>query len=166
MPSAGGPGAPAARLDSADAGDAERTRGIGTLSLAGLLVVVGLLAAGALALLGARLRALRRPLPAGLDAAAPLAPGELLRLRRWERRLRRVLGLVALAYLLLVATSLVGGEPPPGRAALALALLGAACLLGALVQFSERCPRCGYNLGFQTRLLLPGACERCGGPFR
>ncbi len=48
----------------------------------------------------------------------------------------------------------------------ALALLGAACLLGALIQFSERCPRCGYNLGFQARLLLPGACERCGGQFR
>ena len=87
----------------------------------------------------------------------------MLRLRRWQRRVRRAFGLVALAYLLLVATSLAGGEPPPGRAALALGLLGATCLLGAAIQFSERCPRCGYNLGFQTRLLLPEACERCGG---
>jgi hypothetical protein len=111
----------------------------------------------------ARARALRRPLPARLDPSAPLAPGDLLRLRRWERRLRRALGLAALAYLMLVATSLAGGEPPAGRAALALGLLGSICLLGAAIQFSERCPRCGYNLGYQTRLVLPEACERCGG---
>jgi peptidoglycan/LPS O-acetylase OafA/YrhL len=128
--------------------------------------VLGLLVAGATTLIVARARALARPLPEGLRPEGPLAPGDLHRLRRWERRLRRTFLLVGLAYLLLVAASLAGGEPPAARAALALALLGAACLLGAAVQFSARCPRCGYNLGFQTRLLLPAACERCGGRLR
>jgi len=134
--------------------------------LEGFVTIVGILVAGAVLLLVARLRALRRPLPEGLDPRAPLAPGDLLRLRRWERRLRRAFALVGLAYLLLVGTSVAGGEPPPERAALALGLLGISCLLGALIQFSERCPRCGYNLGFQSRLLLPESCERCGGHYR
>jgi hypothetical protein len=105
-------------------------------------------------------------LPARVDPESPLAPGERLRLRRWERRLRRTFALVGLAYLLLVATTLADTDPPVARAALGLALLGVATLLGAAVQFSERCPRCGYNLGFQSRLLVPDVCERCRGRLR
>jgi hypothetical protein len=130
----------------------------------GPLVLLAALPLAAAVLAVLRWRALRRPLAADRPAReAPLAPGELVRLRRWARRVRRALGLVGLAYLGLVAASLVGDEPPAGRAAAALALLGAACLLAAAIQFSERCPRCGYNLGFQSRLALPSACERCGG---
>jgi hypothetical protein len=131
-----------------------------------VVVLLATLVAGALLLWGLRARQLRRPLSAAIDPEAPLAPGDLLRLRRWERRLRRVFLLVGTAYLLLVLTSLVGGEPSTARAALALGLLGASCLLGAAIQFSERCPRCGYNLGYQSRLLLPTRCERCGGSYR
>lgn len=71
--------------------------------------------------------------------------------------------LVGIAYLGLVAASLAGDEPSRGRAAAALGLLGVACLSAAVIQFSESCPRCGYNLGFQSRLTLPAPCERCGG---
>lgn len=35
-----------------------------------------------------------------------------------------------------------------------------------LIQFSARCPRCGAQLGLQTRLLLPPACRRCGVALR
>jgi peptidoglycan/LPS O-acetylase OafA/YrhL len=129
----------------------------------GPLLLLGFVLFAATALLALRRRALRRPLTISADAEAPLAPGELTRLRRWHRRVRRALGLVAVAYIGLVAATLVDGEPPAWRAATALALLGAACLLATAIQFSERCPRCGYNLGFQSRLALPAACERCGG---
>ncbi|MCM2269016.1 MAG: hypothetical protein NDJ75_02830 [Thermoanaerobaculia bacterium] len=125
-----------------------------------LLAIVPLAAATMIAL---RWRALRRPLDGAAAVDAPLAPGELQRLRRWHRRVQRALLLVAVAYLGLVAASLVDGEPPAWRAGLALGLLGAACLLATAIQFSERCPRCGYNLGFQSRLALPASCERCRG---
>jgi len=127
------------------------------------LVLIALVVVAATALVALRRRALRRPLAEPASADAPLAPGEILRLRRWHRRVRRALGLVALAYLGLVAATLVDGEPPAWQAGVALALLGAACLLATAIQFSERCPRCGYNLGFQSRLALPAACERCEG---
>jgi len=130
------------------------------------LTIVLALALGALALVGARRRAVRRPLAGAVDPDAPLAPGELRRLTRWRARLRRVLFALGFAYLFLVGTALLGLEPPPGRAATALGLLGAACLLAVAVQFSERCPRCGFNLGFQPTLVLPEACSRCGGRYR
>lgn len=130
----------------------------------GLLVAVAFVPVAALMLLVVRHRALRRPASGDdLSPETPLAPGELRRLRRWHHRVRRALGLVAIAYLGLVATSLVEGEPSTRQAGWALGLLGAACLLATAIQFSERCPRCGYNLGFQSRLTLPAACERCGG---
>lgn len=132
----------------------------------GLLAALVALPLAAAALIGLRWRALRSPLPDDPQAFdAPLSPREILRLRTWGHRVRRAFVLVGVAYLGLVATSLVGGEPPAARAATALGLLGAACLLAAAIQFSERCPRCGYNLGFQTRLALPTACERCGRPL-
>jgi hypothetical protein len=128
------------------------------------LAVLVLVPLAAVLLVALRRRALRRSFDAaGGRPDAPLAPGELRRLRRWHHRVRRALGLVAFAYLGLVATSLVGGEPSARRAGLALGLLGAVCLLATAIQFSESCPRCGYNLGFQSRLALPAACERCGG---
>jgi len=129
----------------------------------GLLVALGAVPIAAAGLILLRWRALRQPLSAGTHGSPTLAPGEILRLRRWARRLRRAFVLVGIAYLGLVAASLASDEPPPQRAAAALALLGVACLAAAVIQFSERCPRCGYNLGFQSRLALPAECERCGG---
>lgn len=139
-------------------------------SLVTLLLLPLALVAGTVALVVLRLRALRRPLPLELDPEAPLAPGALLRVQRWESRLRLTVALVVVTYLLAVALAILS-DPEPGSDSaagptLALALLGALCLLGVWIQFSERCPRCGYNLGFQSRLLHLEACERCGGRWR
>jgi hypothetical protein len=80
-----------------------------------LLVALAALPLAAALLVGLRWRALRRPLaPEAAARAIPLAPGELLRLRSWAHRVRRALVLVGVAYLGLVAASLVEGEPPPG----------------------------------------------------
>jgi len=121
---------------------------------------------GTLVLVGARTLALARPGRPSLDAAAPLAPRELVRLHSWERRLRRVLVLAAIGYLAVVVSWWVGGGDAVGDPRLALALLAAIFAAGAAAQFSARCPRCGYNLGFQARLRLPEGCERCGGELR
>jgi peptidoglycan/LPS O-acetylase OafA/YrhL len=134
--------------------------------LTSLLTLLAVLVGGTGALVWARARALRRAPDDDPGPSGPLSPGERLTLRRWERRLRRVFVFVGVAYLLLVGTSLSGLEPDAFGAALGLALLAAVLLLGALVQFSEKCPHCGFNLGFQARLLRPAGCERCGGSFR
>ena len=41
------------------------------------------------------------------------------------------------------------------------AIFGAAIVLG-LLQFSQRCPECGANLGWQVRLGIPDRCRKCG----
>jgi hypothetical protein len=124
------------------------------------------LATGTVVLVLARARALARPVPGGLEADAPLAEPELRRLRRWERRLRRAVVLVGVAYFAVLASWWAGADDGSGEPTTSLLLLGITCVLGAAIQFSERCPRCGYNLGFQVRLLLPERCERCGGAYR
>jgi len=128
-----------------------------------LLVVLGIVGAATALLLSLRRRELGQAVDPTIDRSAPLSPREVGRLRRWERRLRRAFLLVAVAYLGLVAASLVGEELSLARSALALALLALACSAAVTIQFSERCPRCRYNLGFQSRLDLPASCERCGG---
>jgi hypothetical protein len=134
--------------------------------IAALLALPAVLVAGSAVLVLLRARVLLRRPPAPLDPEAPLAPGELRRLRRWERRLRRALLWIGFGWLLLVGTWIARGELAVGDPRVALGLLGVLCLLGAIVQFSVRCPRCGYNLGFQSRPLGAEFCERCGGRFR
>lgn len=140
-------------------------------SLAALLLLPLALVAGTVVLVLLRLRALRRPLPPGFDPRAPLAHEARIGLLRWERRLRSVAALVVATYLVAIALALTADPEPgtgpglerSGATTIALVLLGLFCALGAWVQFSERCPRCGYNLGFQSRLFHLEACERCGG---
>jgi hypothetical protein len=133
--------------------------------MATLLALPLALVLGTLALVLARSRALARPLAGGATSPTPLDAAETARLRGWERRLRRAVKLVVVAYLAVLATWWAGADAGPVQPAAALLLLALACLGGAAVQFSERCPRCGYNLGFQARLLAAERCERCGIPF-
>jgi len=38
--------------------------------------------------------------------------------------------------------------------------------VGIGIQFSAQCPRCGYNIGFDSRLALSSRCVRCQIRFR
>jgi len=130
------------------------------------LAIPAALALAATTLLWLRLRRLARPLPRAVDAESPLAPSELLRLDRWRRRLRGAAVAVVAAYVALAGLAFIGADAAPGRSVVGLWLLGLLCLLGAAVQFSERCPRCGFNLGCQSGWTLPDTCDRCGGAYR
>jgi hypothetical protein len=44
--------------------------------------------------------------------------------------------------------------------------LGGAVIVGVFLQFSEKCPRCNANLGWQARLGVPDQCQRCGVPLK
>lgn len=131
-----------------------------------VLVIPAVVVVSAMALLWLRMRRLSRPVGREVDSESPLSPSELLRLDRWQRRLRRAALTIVVAYLALAGAALLGVEGSPGRSVIGLWLLALLCLLGAAVQFSERCPRCGFNLGFQSRWSLPEECERCGVPYR
>ena len=69
---------------------------------------------------------------------------------------------VTIAGLLIVfAADIIFGFSPQGALPAFSALLALA-LSAIVIQFSQKCPRCGYRLGRQTRLLLPDQCKQCG----
>jgi len=56
------------------------------------------------------------------------------------------------------------GEHPLVRFLVLATVLGLV-LLATIVQFREKCPRCGTRLGRQSRLILPDQCRTCGVEF-
>jgi hypothetical protein len=93
----------------------------------------------------------------------PLDVSELQLLAHWQLRML-VLYLASIIYLLFLlvlssSPNLPGDRPFADLAyGLLLPLVGAALYH----QFSARCPRCGFALGLQRRLLVPSHCARCG----
>jgi len=91
----------------------------------------------------------------------PLTPGERARIWRWQRRMFLFYGVaIALLGLGAAAMALVGDLAWVRRTALALLLV--LLVAASLVQFRERCPRCGLRLGSHGRLFLPEQCRGCG----
>jgi hypothetical protein len=96
---------------------------------------------------------------------AELTAAQRQRLRRWERRLLAVYAALLLwlgAGTLLQVVGGLQGQTAWGVYAVGVALIA----LVTAFQFTGRCPHCGARLGLQTRLYLPSACKRCGGPLR
>jgi hypothetical protein len=87
---------------------------------------------------------------------------ELQRLKRWERRMIGLFIAAMLALLLVTVFSLVFHISGSVLNYTFIGFIVVFVIPGALIQFSERCPRCGARLGFQTRLILPNECKRCG----
>ena len=99
------------------------------------------------------------------DPPKPLTSAELEGLARWQRRM--VGSFVAFMVLMGLALLLGLGLGVSDRGLLPLGVVMALCVLfGIYTQFSTRCPRCGRNLGFQSRLLLPRHCTKCGVAFK
>ena len=93
---------------------------------------------------------------------APLTPDEFHRLQQWQRRMRWV-ALGTLFYLgaMVGFTSALPAEARLLRG-LAFLILPMLILVGVVLQFSVRCPRCKLPLGLQSSLGVPPECERCG----
>ncbi len=99
------------------------------------------------------------------EASTELDERDRLGLLRWQRWM--VSTFVGMwAYVLVVIAAYVLLEPPSWI--LQLALLPALVLVvaGGVLQFSVRCPSCGYRLGRQSSLLVPERCRSCGVPLR
>ncbi len=97
---------------------------------------------------------------------APLGAADLARLRRWQRNMRLVA--IATLFYLGVMVGFVSTIPIEAWVArwIAVLVLPAMVIAGVVLQFGERCPRCGLLLGLQTSLGVPPTGERCGVPFR
>ena len=90
-----------------------------------------------------------------------LSTSELEQLQSWQRRLVTAFIVTIAGLLVVVAADIIFGFSPRG-ALLAFSALLALALTAIVIQFSQKCPRCGYRLGRQTRLLLPDQCKKCG----
>ena len=95
---------------------------------------------------------------------APLTRPELERLWRWERWMIRYYAMAMVVIAIAAALAITYGDIPWARRSV-LALVLALVLAATVVQFRERCPRCGSRLGTQSRLLLPDRCRTCGVRF-
>jgi len=94
-----------------------------------------------------------------------LTDAERAVLQRWQRR---TVSLFVAAMGLLITSLLVKAaiglpdwlEVAAGSAFIVLAVMGVG------LQFSVKCPRCGFRIGWRSRLILPPACPRCKVSFR
>jgi hypothetical protein len=94
-----------------------------------------------------------------------LTKGDFRRLLQWQRRMV-TLFVYTWIYILLVVAVHIFFRPKPEIVQLALVPVLGLVLAGAYIQFSVRCPSCGYRLGRQSRLSLRDCCGRCGIPLR
>ena len=95
---------------------------------------------------------------------APLTRPELEGLRRWERSMIRYYAMAMTAVAIMAALAVAYGDVPWARRSV-LGLVLVLVLAATIVQFRQRCPRCGARLGTQTRLMLPDKCRKCGVRF-
>ncbi|KAB2914129.1 MAG: hypothetical protein F9K29_15290 [Hyphomicrobiaceae bacterium] len=95
---------------------------------------------------------------------APLTRPQLERLWRWERNMIRYYAMAMTLIAAVAAVAVAYGDIPWVRRSM-LALILLLVLAATIVQFRERCPRCGRRIGSQSRLLLPDKCKGCGVKF-
>jgi hypothetical protein len=96
-----------------------------------------------------------RPGKSRLDA------DELAELQHWQRRMVSLFVITMSGLLLTVILDLLIGLSQ-ATATIIFLVLVALVVLAGFVQFSQKCPACGYRLGFQSRLLVPDHCKCCG----
>jgi hypothetical protein len=92
----------------------------------------------------------------------PLDSRELQALMRWQVRML-ALYVASIIYLLFLLVLFSSPNLPGDQLSADLAYGLLLPLVGAVLyhQFSARCPRCGFTLGLQKRLLVPAHCACC-----
>jgi hypothetical protein len=94
----------------------------------------------------------------------PLTHDESVRIWRWERRMLVFYTAAMLAICGSILLMAYHGDQQPVRLGI-IAMILALAVVGWVIQFRERCPRCNAQLGRQARVLLPVKCKNCGVPF-
>lgn len=91
---------------------------------------------------------------------APLTDAECQSIWRWELAMTRYYA-VAMILIGIGFVAVMRYQDVPGVRTVVLLGVGALAVIGAWVQFRERCPRCQVLLGRQSRLVLPLKCANC-----
>ena len=101
------------------------------------------------------------------DTSTPdkLTHEELEKLKRWQTTMLVYFVVFLLGTGLLLLLGLTLGFSNAVETVLTI-VWSVFLLSGVFVQFSQKCPRCGFRIGFQSRLLLPRKCTKCGVSFR
>lgn len=95
----------------------------------------------------------------------PLNSAERRRLKRWEAWMTAAFS-TTMACLALLVFGFQAGWLSSWAKTVPWTLLAVAALPVILLQFSVRCPRCGYRIGRRSVLLLPSRCPRCTVSFQ
>lgn len=82
-------------------------------------------------------------------------------LQAWQRRMLLVFVTIMGLLLMAALTDMLFGMPKTMAVSIFLLLI-ALVALSVFIQFSQKCPACGYRIGFQARLLVPDNCKQCG----
>ena len=94
----------------------------------------------------------------------PLSRTELARVLDWQNRMYWFYG-IAMVLLCVGAWVLSQFGEARGVRPLLIAMIIGLMIVGAYVQFRERCPRCQTLLGRQSRFVLGAKCKSCGVAF-
>ncbi len=94
------------------------------------------------------------------DELKKLGADELKELQLWQKRMIIVFAITMVCLPVVVVTDLIIVFSRT-EAWLVFLVLLALVVLSGFIQFSQRCPRYSYRLGFQSRLLVPDNCKRC-----
>jgi len=95
-----------------------------------------------------------------------VSKSEYERLMTWQHRMVGLFLGAMVAIFAVLLSSLLFRFTPSIITYLFLGLIIIFVIPAILLQFSERCPRCGHRLGLQTRLILPEICKHCGVSFK
>ena len=93
--------------------------------------------------------------------SSDLTEQDFRKLIQWQRRMVTLFVGIWI-YILLVIAFYVFLHPRQEIVQLALVPVLGLVVAGGYVQFSVRCPACGYRLGRQSRLTVPERCGCCG----
>lgn len=86
---------------------------------------------------------------------------ERKKLKAWQTRMILFLVITMVSLAAVVGVDFFIGFTPQAAWCVFIVLI-ALTLAAVFIQFRQRCPRCGYRLGFQSRLVVPDNCKKCG----
>ncbi|MFH1428758.1 MAG: hypothetical protein ABIH39_03335 [Candidatus Margulisiibacteriota bacterium] len=94
-----------------------------------------------------------------------LTKAQLAQLKKWQKNMiiYFIAFLSGLGLLLLVGLTIGFSKSAETILTIAWVIF---LLSGVYIQFAEKCPRCGYRIGFQSRLILPPKCAKCGVSYK
>jgi len=95
----------------------------------------------------------------------PLNESERIRLRQWQNGMVYMYVFTTLFFISAIVFDLFIGLSGRAGIFIFILLLILVCLDG-IIQFTQKCPRCGYRIGLQSRLTLPENCKSCGVGFK